>query len=201
MVIMAKAVARCLVAIEPNRAPKARPPEAADQRDQLGRQPERAVLDGAERVRGAVATQAEEDGVAEGQQARLSHLHVERQGKDRHQADLAHHRQHEAGMAARRPVVEQPRHQQHHRHGDQPRQGTAHQAHGTVGRGALARQALRRHASRVPIRPRGLNTRISTSMIYGSSAPMRGSGTMSTSWNGVALVTVRPNCSSRSASE
>src|SRR5215211_3689889 len=57
------------------------------------------------------------------------------------------------------------------------------------------------HVSRVPISPRGRNTRISTSIRNGNSAPIRGKVTVRSSANGVCEVTTNPNLASRSASE
>ena len=109
----------------------------------------------------------------ERQQARLAHQHVVGQRKDRHHADLAHQRQHEAGMAGLAPVVEQERERKQDDEDQQP--------------GPMAAQHA--HVSRVPISPRGRNTRISTIIRNGSSAPTRGRVTLSTSANGVLEVT------------
>ncbi len=138
------------------------PAQAAGQRHQLDRQPHRARLDGIQRMRRDVAAQPEQDGMAERQQARLPHLHVEGQREHRHQADLAQHGEHEAGMAMGRPVEEQPRQQQGRHHRGPPQPVPAQQGR-QAGSSERSARGLGAHVSRVPIRPRGLNIRISTS--------------------------------------
>src|ERR1043165_6705942 len=123
--------------------------------------------------------------MSEREQAGLAHQHVVGQREDRHHADLAHQRQHEAGMAALAPVIEQERERQQDDEGQQP--------------GPMAAQHV--HVSRVPISPRGRNTRISTSIRNGSSAPTRGKVTLRTSANGVLDVTTKPNLARRSAND
>src|SRR3954465_4721378 len=88
-------------------------------------------------------------------------------------------------MPALAPVVEQKRKRQQDDEGEEP--GPMSTQHG--------------HVSRVPISPRGRNTRISTSIRNGSRAPTRGSVTWGTSANGVLDVTTKPNLASKSASE
>src|ERR1700712_5835399 len=121
----------------------------------------------------------------ERQQAGLAHQHVVGQREDRHHADLAHQGQHEAGMTPLAPVVKQERERKQDDEDQEP--------------GPVAAQHV--HVSRVPISPRGRNTRIKTSIRNGNSAPTRGSVTLSTSANGVLDVTVYPNLASRSAGE
>src|SRR6185503_6080014 len=146
---------------------------------------ERPGLHKQDHVSGAIGAHAEQHGMSERQQPRLAHQHVVGQREDRHHADFAHQRQHEAGMAALGPVVEQERERQQDDEDQQP--------------GPMAAQHV--HVSRVPINPRGRNTRISTSIRNGSSAPTRGKVTFRTSANGVLEVTVKPNFANRSASE
>src|SRR5882672_4327503 len=88
-------------------------------------------------------------------------------------------------MTSLAPVVEQERERQQDDEDQQP--GPMSTQHG--------------HVSRVPISPRGRNTRISTSIRNGSSAPTRGSVTLRTSANGVLDVTTKPNLAKRSASD
>src|SRR6185295_6211462 len=123
--------------------------------------------------------------MSERQEPGLSHQHVVGQCEDRHHADLAHQCQHEAGMASLAPVVEQERDQEQGDQNENP--------------GPVAAQHV--HVSRVPISPRGRNTRISTSIRNGSRAPTLGRVTLSTSANGVLDVTVNPNLARRSASD
>ena len=92
----------------------------ACQRYQFGRQPDRAGLHKIDDMRGAIGTKAEQNGMPEREQAGLSHQHVVGQREDRHHADLAHQRQHEAGMAALAPVVEQERERQQDDEDQQP---------------------------------------------------------------------------------
>src|SRR4030095_8994424 len=118
------------------------------------------------------------------EQTRLAHQHVVGQREDRHHADLAHQRQHETGMASLAPVVEQERDREQDDQGEKT--------------GPMAAQHV--HVSRVPISPRGRNTRISTSIRNGSRAPTRGRVTLRTSAKGVLDVTVNPNFANRTAS-
>jgi len=60
MVIIANAVARCLVTSQPNTKPKNSPPKPTGQRHQFGRQPNRAGLDEKHDMRGAVGAHAEQ---------------------------------------------------------------------------------------------------------------------------------------------
>src|SRR5204862_7933924 len=91
----------------------------------------------------------------------------------------------ETGVTAPRPVVEQERQGEQDDEGEQP--------------GPMAAQHV--HVSRVPISPRGRNTRISTIIRNGSNAPTLGNVTVRSSWNGVLDVTVKPNFARRSAKE
>src|SRR5882757_7602075 len=136
-------------------------------------------------MRGTIGAHPEQHGVSERQQAGLAHQHVVGQREDRHHADLAHQCQHEAGMTSLGPVVEQERKREQDDESEEP--GPMTTQHG--------------HVSRVPISPRGRNTRISTSIRNGSSAPTRGSVTLRTSAKGVLDVTTKPNLANRSASE
>src|SRR5260221_13172203 len=88
-------------------------------------------------------------------------------------------------MAALAPVVEQERDREQDDESKNP--GPMAAQHG--------------HVSRVPISPRGRNTRISTSIRNGNSAPTRGSLTLRTSPNGLPEVTVYPNLARRTASD
>src|SRR5215475_6300771 len=123
--------------------------------------------------------------MSERQQPGLSHQHVVGQCEDRHDSDFAEQRQHEAGMTPLRPVIEQERQCEQDDEGEDP--------------GPVAAQHV--HVSRVPISPRGRNTRISTIIRNGSSAPTLGRVTVSSSENGVLDVTVNPNFARRSASD
>src|SRR3954447_26222220 len=88
-------------------------------------------------------------------------------------------------MAALAPVVEQERERKQDDEDQEP--------------GPVAAQHV--HVSRVPISPRGRNTRIRTSIRNGNSAPTLGSVTLRSSANGVLDVTTKPNFASRSASD
>src|SRR6266702_1948262 len=88
-------------------------------------------------------------------------------------------------MAPLGPVVKQERKCQENNEDQEP--------------GPVAAQNV--HVSRVPISPRGRNTRISTIIRNGSSAPTRGSVTVRISANGVLDVTTKPNLARKSASD
>src|SRR3954463_15136361 len=88
-------------------------------------------------------------------------------------------------MTAPRPVIEQERECEQEDKDEEPK--------------PVAAQHV--HVSRVPISPRGRNTRISTIIRNGSKAPTRGSVTVRTSANGVLDVTTKPNLANISASD
>ena len=90
-VIMAKAVARCFVAMQPNTMASAEAGEAGQQRHELHRQRQIAVAGGVEEVHHRIAAEAEERRVAQRKQAGLPKQHVVRQGEDDHHAHLAEH--------------------------------------------------------------------------------------------------------------
>src|SRR5215207_352570 len=136
-------------------------------------------------MRGTIGAEAKQHGMSERQQAGLPHQHVVGQRKNRHHPDLAEQYQREAGMAALRPVVEQEWQRQQDDEDKEPGPVTAEHT----------------HVSRVPISPRGRNTRISTSIRKGSSAPTLGRVTLRSSAKGVCEVTTKPNFARRSASE
>src|SRR5882757_3785212 len=123
--------------------------------------------------------------MSERQQAGLAHQHIVGQRENRHHADFAHQGQHETGMTAPRPVIEQERECEQDDKDEEPGPVPAQHA----------------HVSRVPISPRGRNTRISTIIRNGSKAPTLGSVTVRSSANGVCDVTTKPNLAKRSASE
>src|SRR5262249_5641379 len=166
-------------------SPKKLPAEPARQRHQFRWQQDRASLDHVDDMRGAIGAKAEQHRMSERQQPRLPHQHVVGQREDRHHADLAQQYQRKTGVTALRPVIEQERQGKQDDEGEQP--------------GPMAAQHV--HVSRVPIRPRGRNTRISTIIRNGSNAPILGSVTVSSSWNGVLDVTTTPNFARRSANE
>src|SRR3984893_15936151 len=136
-------------------------------------------------MRGTIGTEPEQHGMSERQKAGLAHQHVVGEREDRHHADLAHQRQHKAGMAALGPVVEQERERKQDDEDQKPKPVAAQRA----------------HVWRVPISPRGRNTRINTIIRKGSSAPTLGRVTVRTSARGVLGITTKPNFASRSASD
>ena len=135
--------------------------EPGEQRHQFHRHRQRAVPGGVEEMHGGIAREPEQHRMAERQQSRLAHQHVERQGEDDHHAGLAEHRKQEAGVAAALKVVEQPgQHNRNQQRGD-PRPQPDGECDGATRRqgteGGVA------HVSRVPISPRGRNSRITIS--------------------------------------
>src|SRR5215467_244481 len=177
--------------------------KAAGQRHQLRGQPEHPVLHRVEHVRGAVAAEPEEHRVAERQESGLAHLHVVAQREDGHHAHLAEHGHDEAGVAGTAPVVEEPRQDERHGEGEEPR-AVAPQEAGHAGRRDRAGAGMGEglvHVSRVPMRPRGLKSRMTISITNGRSAPMRGRGMVRSSANGVLAVTLTPTAARASARE
>ena len=106
---MAKAVARCFVAIAPNRIARARPAKPASSgmiSIGRGRSPAPAAF---RKWIVAVAANSEKRSVAQGKKPGLPEQHVVGEGEDDHHAHLAEHGDQEAGVAMMDPVVEAPR--------------------------------------------------------------------------------------------
>ena len=142
------------------------PAEAPDERHQFHREPEAARLDRVQQVGRAIPAEAEEHGMPERQEARVPHLHVVAEREDDHHAHLAQHGDAEAGMTGAGPIEEEPRQGERDGERGEPQPVPPEESAGPGGGDRAGRgveQALA-HVSRVPMRPRGLKSRISTSM-------------------------------------
>src|ERR1700733_1440436 len=137
--------------------------------------------------------------MTERQQTGLPHQHVERQGEDDHHAHLAEHGHHEARVTPMLPVVKQPGQHYGNQQRGNPRPKPDSQRYGTARRqrpyGGIA------HVSRVPISPRGRNSRIRISNAYGTSGPMRETGMVRISPSRSFAWKVMPNGLARSAND
>src|SRR5262249_34023707 len=129
-----------------------------------------------------IATEAEESGMAQREQARLAKQHVVREREDDHHPHLAQHGHNKSRWAVVRKIVEHPRQQDRYRQQHEPDNDRAP-----------------RHVSRVPSRPRGRKNRISTIIRSGSNAPMRATGTVKISPSRSSLRGIIPIGRNRSA--
>ena len=158
--------------------PEGEPRRGARERHQRDRDREARVHRAQEVDRG-VAAEPEVDGVAEGQQPRLSEQQVVREGENRGDPHLAQERAAEARVEA----GNERQHRQQRGRGDPPRRPRAF------------------HASRVPRRPRGRTISIATSSRYGMIGAACAILIARISRNGISRVTVTPSAPRRSSAE
>ena len=160
----------------------------AGERDERQRN-RQAVVDGTQEVNRRIAAETEVDGMAEGQQAGLAQQHVVRKREDRRDSHLAQQR-----VARRGGETRDMRQHGEDGRGGEPGTVPACPAHARrrERRGSGGERAGGLHASRVPRRPRGRTTSISTSSRYGTMGAAVATLIAQNSYQGDARATEMP---------